>query len=54
MVHSGGLSSGHYVAHVRHSGGAWAYASDSSVAPSTLGATLGVEAYLLFYERVSG
>ena len=60
VVHSGGLSSGHYVAHVRHApeeGGApeaWSFVSDSSVSASSLGAALGAQGYLLFYERVEG
>lgn len=69
VVHSGGLSGGHYIAYVRYGeprpsywegmrlapdcGDCWAHVSDSSVGASTLTSALGCEAYLLFYERVT-
>lgn len=69
VVHSGGLSGGHYIAHVRYgepkpfhydgvrlapdAGACWAGVSDGSVTPSTLASALAAEAYILFYERVT-
>jgi ubiquitin C-terminal hydrolase len=54
VEHSGGLSSGHYVAYVRRAGdSAWHYISDRHVRPATQAQVLGAEAYLLFYERAA-
>jgi len=48
VVHSGGLSSGHYTSFVRRGGGWW-HASDRSVRAASLEEVLGAEANLLFY-----
>ncbi len=49
VEHSGGMSSGHYVAYVRFQDD-WFYISDSSVSKSSVQDVLGAQASLLFYE----
>lgn len=58
VVHSGGLSSGHYVACVRREssrGGdsQWVLISDSMVSQVSLAEVLSQQAYVLFYERIA-
>ncbi|KAG6483164.1 hypothetical protein ZIOFF_059804 [Zingiber officinale] len=63
VVHSGGMSGGHYIAYVRgqrNSGKArkdvnsssWFYASDAHIREAALSEVLQSEAYILFYEKM--
>lgn len=51
VVHSGGMSGGHYVAYVRDITDDWFLISDTSVSHATEAQVLRCQAYLLFYER---
>lgn len=67
VEHSGSLHWGHYVAYTKVHGTTkstdessettpdkWFYISDSSVSPSSLESVLGMDPYILFYERIRG
>ena len=50
VVHSGGMTGGHYIAFVR-SGGEWSLCNDGSVSSSSLEDALRSEAYVCLFER---
>lgn len=50
IVHSGGLTSGHYTAHVRH-GEEWFYCSDAHTIATTWDHVAKAQAYVVLYKR---